>query len=976
MEGNVDYSVKLKTDLSKALKAIDSAGRFAASGSLSTNPPAWLHVEGVGDIDLPLSEEQARQIIATSYRIPSGLGKETPVDQQQHRGGISEISPDRLEFFDPNWPGFLIKLGQVVGKKLGVDVPIRMKLDKMVIYEKGAVPKPHTETTEKTRGMFGTLMICLPSAHTGGQVLVKYDGESMLLGETDSSLSFACWYSDVTHQVLPVQSGYRCVLLYNLATRPDRTRPTARALYLKGGPLRDTLKYWHRDLTNKNISNVPTHLYHAIGTKSAEVQTTGANNKSNLISGLPHPKIPTAKSMAWSRALRGLVRGLPFEVFLAFLEKAVTGPVWLPSEDEDDDDSYGESNVSFHEIYDVEQTEYTVRSLDTLDGTAIGRDYEFDLKFCLEAEPFLNVIPVEDYYGDSATHQYQRWAIVIVPHEAIVEYVTRAAFDLTYVGTWTTPYIQSRTFISSENLSRTSGGGSTAYESALSYVGNIRSLPSAQTTMLDKTCILYVSHENRGYQMATLLRTALEHSHYTLFQTVGVRHNGLLPRVFFNWAKEWLSKLPDEDRTEKYRTWIPLLIQNYTSMSNILRITEMMSSPKSDAGVLDTAPPYCKTWAQDVIYPCIVNFPHRTQEPAASDGKAIVKAIFDLEKESTEKFALLTSIVDSFPQPDAMAFLIALLHSLKTQAAAEDLATSATAELYRNICLRVFNHKRKLCDIPTKAEVKYVESGSYPEEPEDDPFAPEFKLIVTPDVLVELVCDLSEMSTDEANVLDPVVDELRVQCATFSAGAMQHLWMPFLCQLISALASRSISFETPIYQQLARGFMAQFDEQVIGAAPQAPPAVLSGCECENCVDLNKFLKDEKVQVQHFVLAKAKRQHLERKIRFHRIPCTHRTIDTAPPSSSSRPPRHGPPRTLVVTKEDTTAKWEERKRRLYAVLAQKIQLEHLQCLLGPTEAERIQSVAKLAPPLTVPSSPNQYYYSYPPRCGFEEPDSSW
>ncbi|KNZ61111.1 uncharacterized protein VP01_1450g8 [Puccinia sorghi] len=369
MEGNADYNVKLKTDLSRAFKAIDSVGRFAAGGSFSTNPPAWLHVEGVGDIELPLSEEQARQIITTSYRIASNPGKVAPVDQQQPLGGISEISPDRLEFFDPTWQCFLLKLGKVVGKKLGVDVPIRMKLDKMIIYEEGAIPKPHTETTDRTRGMFGTLMICLPSAHTGGRVLVKYDGESMVLGETDTtSLSFACWYSDVTHQVLPVQSGYRCVLLYNLATRPDRTRPTARALYLKGGPLRDTLKYWHRDLTNKNIRNVPTHLYHTIGTKSAETQTT----KSIWIPGLPHRKIPTAKGKAWSRALRGLVRGLPFEVFLAFLEKAETGPVRLPSEDQDylDDDSYVESNTSFHEIEEVEQTELTVKSLETLDGTA------------------------------------------------------------------------------------------------------------------------------------------------------------------------------------------------------------------------------------------------------------------------------------------------------------------------------------------------------------------------------------------------------------------------------------------------------------------------------------------------------------------------------------------------------------------------------------------------------------------------------
>ncbi|KNZ56599.1 uncharacterized protein VP01_2369g2, partial [Puccinia sorghi] len=416
------------------------------------------------------------------------------------------------------------------------------------------------------------------------------------------------------------------------------------------------------------------------------------------------------------------------------------------------------------------------------------------------------------------------------------------------------------------------------------------------------------------------------------------------------------------------RGMIPLLIQNYPSMSQIISIIEEMSSPETEVGILDTALPY-KTWAQDVIYPCIVNFPHMTHQPTASDGMAIVKAIFDLEKGWTEKFALLTSIVDRFPHSDAMAFLIALLHSLKTQAAAEDLETSATAELYRNLCLRVFNNRRKLCNIPTKADVKYVSCGSYPEEPDDDLLSPEFKLIVTPDALVELVCDLGEMSTDDANVLDPIVEELTVQCTTFSAGDMTHLWMPFLCQLISALGSRSISFDRRIYQQLARRFMAQFDDKV------ATPTVLSGCECEDCVDLNKFLQDEKERVQHFVLPQAKRQHLERKLRFHRIPCTYKTIDSAPPSHF-RPPRNGPPRTLIVTKEDTMTKWEERKRRLYAVLTQKIQHEHLQILLGPTEAARIGSVAKLAPPTRVPSSPDYYDRFYPPQGGFEEPDSLW
>lgn len=57
---------------------------------------------------------------------------------------------------------------------------IRAELYKMLLYEKGAMFKIHADS-EKTLGMFGTLVISLPSAHFGGGVVVSHKGQRHVL---------------------------------------------------------------------------------------------------------------------------------------------------------------------------------------------------------------------------------------------------------------------------------------------------------------------------------------------------------------------------------------------------------------------------------------------------------------------------------------------------------------------------------------------------------------------------------------------------------------------------------------------------------------------------------------------------------------------------------------------------------------------------------------------------------------------------
>ena len=52
--------------------------------------------------------------------------------------------------------------------------------------------------------MFGTLIICLPSKHTGGAVCLQHGKDSMKLSTAETSAYgpyYLAWYADVTHEV-------------------------------------------------------------------------------------------------------------------------------------------------------------------------------------------------------------------------------------------------------------------------------------------------------------------------------------------------------------------------------------------------------------------------------------------------------------------------------------------------------------------------------------------------------------------------------------------------------------------------------------------------------------------------------------------------------------------------------------------------------------------------------------------------------
>ncbi|WP_029050406.1 2OG-Fe(II) oxygenase [Cupriavidus sp. amp6] len=105
-------------------------------------------------------------------------------------------------------------IGQVAAG-LGVTEPVTAELYKLLIYDTGSFFVEHRDT-EKIPGMFATLVVALPSVSSGGELIVRHRGCEVCLdlgGSDSATVSFAAFYADCVHEVRPVTSGYRLVLI-------------------------------------------------------------------------------------------------------------------------------------------------------------------------------------------------------------------------------------------------------------------------------------------------------------------------------------------------------------------------------------------------------------------------------------------------------------------------------------------------------------------------------------------------------------------------------------------------------------------------------------------------------------------------------------------------------------------------------------------------------------------------------------------
>ncbi|KAI1135202.1 hypothetical protein F5Y05DRAFT_395929 [Hypoxylon sp. FL0543] len=205
---------EIKGDLLDCLDEIQHYGVVATSKehAIFANPGL---VVADTPIPLPLVPRDAETIRGACRQAPFGKGDETLVDTSVRK--TWELDHSQFRCANPRWLPYVDILLREAAEKLGISM-LKVEPYKLMLYDEGSLFKRHKDS-EKVPGMIGTLVICLPSKHEGGSVHLSHTGKHYVF-DTDKASEFyltsLAWFSDVTHEVKPLKSGYRLVLTYNI----------------------------------------------------------------------------------------------------------------------------------------------------------------------------------------------------------------------------------------------------------------------------------------------------------------------------------------------------------------------------------------------------------------------------------------------------------------------------------------------------------------------------------------------------------------------------------------------------------------------------------------------------------------------------------------------------------------------------------------------------------------------------------------
>lgn len=190
----------------------------AGSFSAQLRAPAHLlqlEVSGVGPVSLPMRAPQVKKLIAVARPAMFGRGEETLTDASVRDAW--ELTPDQVTLGGPGWTALLDGALEHFRDQLGLPLTARLRAEphSMLVYGKGQFFLSHQDS-EKDDAMVGTLVVSLPSVHTGGELVVEHAGASAAYRTSRDELSLVAFYADCRHQVTPIRSGYRVTLTFNL----------------------------------------------------------------------------------------------------------------------------------------------------------------------------------------------------------------------------------------------------------------------------------------------------------------------------------------------------------------------------------------------------------------------------------------------------------------------------------------------------------------------------------------------------------------------------------------------------------------------------------------------------------------------------------------------------------------------------------------------------------------------------------------
>ncbi len=219
----IEYNQELKP-LEAVVSGVKQPGDFFVSGAIEIPMPR-VEVEGAGTLSFPVPAAQIAAIVRRAERAPYGRGDETIVDTSVRNAW--QIASGKVKIGGRSWAANFETILSKVKAGLGCDnASVSAELYKLLVYDRGGFFLSHKDT-EKKAGMFGTLVVTLPSACRGGALRIRHAGREVTIetrGSEPSELSYVAFYADCEHEALPVREGNRICLVFNLLQKKSKGR--------------------------------------------------------------------------------------------------------------------------------------------------------------------------------------------------------------------------------------------------------------------------------------------------------------------------------------------------------------------------------------------------------------------------------------------------------------------------------------------------------------------------------------------------------------------------------------------------------------------------------------------------------------------------------------------------------------------------------------------------------------------------------
>lgn len=201
------------------LEGGESRGSFSAEMSAPV-AGVTLSVVGVGSVRLPVGAAQERALVSVAHPAMFGLGEQTLTDTSVR--DTWELTADQVSL-GGGWEHLLDAALAEVHEGLGLPkgARLRAELYSLLVYGPDQFFAPHQDS-EKRDEMVATMVVSLPSVHTGGELVVRHGGQTRTYRHLSrDTIGFVAFYADCVHEVRPVRSGRRVTLTFNLLVTRD-----------------------------------------------------------------------------------------------------------------------------------------------------------------------------------------------------------------------------------------------------------------------------------------------------------------------------------------------------------------------------------------------------------------------------------------------------------------------------------------------------------------------------------------------------------------------------------------------------------------------------------------------------------------------------------------------------------------------------------------------------------------------------------